>query len=425
MSAELILLALAVICLALALHPFITYPLSLLLLKKFWPHRPKPQPARKPHIDFSICMCAYNEEGVIREKLQNLLALKQREPGLEILIYVDAASDQTARKLRAYAPHIQFHVSPARHGKTHGMNLLASRATGDVILFTDANVMLDMDVLDKLRAAFEDSEVGCVCGNLIYTNGKDSVTASTGSLYWRLEEGIKRLEQETGSVMGADGSLFAIRRALHKAPPDHIIDDMFVSFWVLIQGYRVVQSKDARAYEESASNAADEFGRKSRIACQAFNVHRLIWPHLRKMNFLTVYKYVSHKLLRWLCIYFLVLSGILLVAALTVAGYAWAAGVLIAGVIVGGILGARYAIKPFSQIVDIVTSMAGAGLGVWKSVRGESFQTWTPVASLRTRNSEPVPFVAAGGLDRRSISTSGKPNEVGEVATSQLPQVAE
>ncbi len=302
MSLELILLALAVISLGLAQHPFVTYPLSLKLLKKLRPHRARPLPARPPNIDFTICMCAYNEEGVIREKLQNLLALKQREPGLEILIYVDAASDQTAKRLRAYAPHIQFHVSPARHGKTYGMNLLASRATGDVILFTDANVMLDMEVLDKLRASFADPEIGCVCGNLIYTNGSDSVTASTGSLYWRLEEGIKRLEQETGSVMGADGSLFAIRRTLHKAPPDHIIDDMFVSFWVLIQGYRVVQSKDARAYEESASNAADEFGRKSRIACQAFNVHRLIWPRIRKMDALTVYKYVSHKLLRWLCI---------------------------------------------------------------------------------------------------------------------------
>lgn len=383
MSIELILLTLAALCMALAVHPFITYPLSLLLLKKYWPHRPAPLPARKPAIDFSICMCAYNEEGVIREKLQNLLALKQREPGLEILIYVDAASDQTAKRLRAYAPHISFHVSTARHGKTHGMNLLASRATGDVILFTDANVMLDMDCLDNLRRTFEDPEIGCVCGNLIYTNGKDSVTASTGSLYWRLEESVKRLEQETGSVMGADGSLFAIRRSLHRAPPDHIIDDMFVSFWVLIQGFRIVQSKDARAYEESASSSSDEFNRKSRIACQAFNVHRLIWPHLRKMNFLTVYKYVSHKLLRWLSIYFMALGGILFVAALTVAGYAWAAGVLVAALIVGAILGAKYAVKPFSQIVDIVSSLAGAGLGIWKSVRGESFQTWTPVASLR------------------------------------------
>lgn len=383
MSIELILLALAVICLGLAQHPFVTYPLSLKLLKKLRPHRSKPLPARRLPLDFTICMCAYNEEGVIREKLQNLLALKQREPGLEILIYVDAASDQTAKRLRAYAPHIQFHVSPARHGKTYGMNLLASRATGDVILFTDANVMLDMEVLDKLRASFADPEIGCVCGNLIYTNGDASVTASTGSLYWRLEEGVKRLEQETGSVMGADGSLFAVRRSLHRAPPDHIIDDMFVSFWVLIQGYRVVQSKDARAYEESASHAADEFGRKSRIACQAFNVHRLIWPHVRKLDTVTVYKYVSHKLLRWLCIYFLALSGILLLSAMAVAGYVWAAAVLVAAAFIGFILGARYAIKPFSQIADIITSMAGAGLGVWKSVRGESFQTWTPVASLR------------------------------------------
>jgi cellulose synthase/poly-beta-1,6-N-acetylglucosamine synthase-like glycosyltransferase len=383
MAPELILLALALICLGLAQHPFVTYPLSLKLLKKLRPYRPGPRPARAPHLDFTICMCAYNEEGVIREKLQNLLALKQRDPGLEILIYVDAASDQTAKRLRAYAPHIQFHVSATRHGKTYGMNLLASRATGDVILFTDANVMLDMEVLDKLRASFAEPEIGCVSGNLIYTNGDASVTASTGSMYWRLEEGIKRLEQETGSVMGADGSLFAIRRELHKAPPDHIIDDMFVSFWVLIQGYRVVQSKDARAYEESASNAAEEFGRKSRIACQAFNVHRLIWPHIRRMDWLTVYKYVSHKLLRWLCIYFLALAAIFMVAALAVAGYAWAAAVLIVAAIVAFILGARYAIKPFAQIVDIITSMAGAGLGVWKSVRGESFQTWTPVASLR------------------------------------------
>jgi cellulose synthase/poly-beta-1,6-N-acetylglucosamine synthase-like glycosyltransferase len=383
MSLEFILLALAVICLGLAQHPFVTYPLSLKLLKKLWPHRPKPLPASREPINFSICMCAYNEEGVIRDKMQNLLALKQREPGLQILVYVDAASDNTAKILRTYESHIELHVSPERHGKTHGMNLLAQRATGNVILFTDANVMLDEEVLEKLRNSFEDPAIGCVCGNLIYTNADASVTASTGSLYWRLEEKIKRLEQETGSVMGADGSLFAVRRSLHKSPPDNIIDDMFVSFWVLIQGYRIVQSKDARAYEESASNASDEFGRKSRIACQAFNVHRLIWPHIRKMNFVTVYKYVSHKLLRWLCIYFLALSGIFLVAALAVAGFAWAAVVLVAASIIGFILGARYAIKPFSQVVDIITSMAGAGLGVWKSVRGESFQTWTPVASLR------------------------------------------
>jgi hypothetical protein len=209
------------------------------------------------------------------------------------------------------------------------------------------------------------------------------VTASVGTLYWRLEEGIKSLEQETGSVMGADGSLFAIRKSLHRPPPPHIIDDMYVSFMVLLQGYRIVQSNEARAYEASASSAMEEFGRKARIGCQAFNVHRLIWPRLRQLDALTVYKYVSHKLLRWVSIYFLALSALSIVLALALGGYPAIAGLLIAGGTLLFLVGSQWTIKPLSQIVDIVLSLAGTGLGVWKSLRGESFQTWTPVATVR------------------------------------------
>lgn len=387
MTMATVLLICAVAFLALAAHPFVTYPLSLLLLARVRPRaagRSRAEPAQQAgEPRFSICMCAYNEERVIEQKLGNLLALKEQEPGLEILVYVDAASDRTAHLLRAYASHIHLHVNSSRRGKTYGMNLLASRASGSVLVFTDANVMLDIDSLKGLRAHFADPEVGCVCGNLIYTNGSDSVTAASGSLYWRLEEHIKLLEQRTGSVMGADGSLFAVRKSLHCAPPEHIIDDMYVSFMVLLQGYRIIQSQDVRAYEASASSSSEEFSRKSRIACQAFNVHRLIWPELRKLGALTVYKYVSHKLLRWLSIYFLALSGMCLLAWLAISGFAAAAGVALALTALGAVLGARYCITPFAQIVDLVMSLAGAGLGVWKSLRGESYQTWTPAASVR------------------------------------------
>jgi cellulose synthase/poly-beta-1,6-N-acetylglucosamine synthase-like glycosyltransferase len=380
-----LLIAAASVCFILALHPFITYPLSLMALRRLTAKPPAPRavPRAQPTPDFSICMCAYNEASVIRQKLQNLLALREREPGLEILIYVDAASDDTARLLRAYAPHIQVHVAKERRGKTYGMNLLASRATGSILLFTDANVMLDMDCIREMRREFEDPEVGCVCGQLSYTNPGESVTASVGTLYWRLEEKIKSLEQQTGSVMGADGSLFAIRRSLHRPPPDHIIDDMYVSFMVLLQGYRIVQSQRARAYEQSASSAQEEFGRKSRIGCQAFNVHRLLWPELRKRDALTVYKYVSHKLLRWLSIYFLALGVLLGIAALAAAGFIELAVACVLGGALLFVLGSRWTIKPISQIVDIVMSLAGTGLGVWKSLRGESYQTWTPVATVR------------------------------------------
>jgi cellulose synthase/poly-beta-1,6-N-acetylglucosamine synthase-like glycosyltransferase len=315
--------------------------------------------------------------------MRNLMALRERDPALEILVYVDAASDRTAALLAPYADRIHLHVSPERHGKTHGMNLLVAQARASIIVFTDANVMLDMDVLQNLRRHFSDARVGCVCGNLIYTNADESLTAASGSLYWRLEQSIKKLEQASGSIMGADGSLFAIRRALHRRPPDHIIDDMYVSFMILCEGHRIVQADDVIAYEASVSSSREEFRRKVRIACQAFNVHRLIWPHLAQLDAFTLYKYVSHKLVRWLTIYSLTLSLSFGLLALLAAGqWALAAGALFM-IGAGLALGFVWNIKPFSQLTDILTAFVGAGLGVWRSIRGERFQTWTPAASIR------------------------------------------
>ncbi|WP_265949532.1 glycosyltransferase [Dechloromonas sp. A34] len=383
-------LYLAGVCLLLALHPFVTYPLSLygLRLLRRPPAAPAPlaEPVAAP--SFAICMCAYNEEAVIAAKIANLLALREQEPGLEILVHVDAATDRTAEILSSYADRITLQVSAERRGKTAGMNSLVARATASIIVFTDANVMLDAGALPALRRHFADPGVGCVCGNLIYVNGEDSVTAATGSLYWRFEEAIKRLEGETGSVMGADGSLFAIRHHLHHAPPEHIIDDMYVSFRILCAGYRIVQATDVRAYEKSATSPGEEFRRKQRIACQAFNVHRLLWPRLRRLDGLSLYKYLSHKLLRWLCIYLLVLAFASFELALVLAGQGVAAAVLagLLGLALG--IGYRFPLKPFAQIFDILAVLTAVGLGVWRSLRGERFQTWTPAASVR----QPLPL---------------------------------
>jgi cellulose synthase/poly-beta-1,6-N-acetylglucosamine synthase-like glycosyltransferase len=377
-----LLLVVALVSLLFAMHPFVTYPLSLLALKALRP-RTAAVTAQQGPLSFAICMCAYNEESVIEDKVLNLLALRDREPDLQIYIYVDAASDSTAEILSRYAAQIHLHVSPERHGKTYGMNLLSLQAKADILVFTDANVMLDMHCLRDLRRHFADPQLGCVCGNLNYTNGAASVTASTGSLYWRFEEAIKRLEADTGSTIGADGSIFAVRRALRRAPPDHIIDDMYVSLMVLVEGHRVIQAQDVRAYEESVTHSGEEFGRKVRIACQAFNVHRLIWPRLRKLDLLTRYKYVSHKLLRWVSIYFLALAAVTFLAALVSAGYFMLALALIVMTVLGAWLGHRWSLKPFAQVVDLLSALAGTGLGVWRSIRGERFQTWTPANSIR------------------------------------------
>jgi cellulose synthase/poly-beta-1,6-N-acetylglucosamine synthase-like glycosyltransferase len=376
--------ALGCVFLLLALHPFISYPLSLSILAR---RVSQPIPEERTYAPtITICTCAYNEASVIEAKIQNLLTLKARNPGLRVALYVDGSSDGTAEIVSRFADRIDTNISSNRHGKTHGMNRLVANSDSDLLVFTDANVLLADDAIERMALHFRDPEVGCVCGNLIYTNSEDSVTAATGSLYWRLEQFIKKKESRLGAVMGADGSIFAIRRSLHRPPPDHIIDDMFVSFQVLCAGSKVIQVDDVRAFEKSVSAAPEELRRKIRIACQAFNVHCLIWQDLRKsFDARRMYMYISHKLLRWFSIYFVGLAFLSILLSLTVAHLFWVAlAISIAGV---GMFyaGLRWKIPVLSPAVDILTALYGAGAGVFQSLMGEQYQTWQPASSIRSQ----------------------------------------
>ncbi len=379
------LLAGACVFAAVGVHPFATYPLSLALLERL---RPRPASAARrtqltPSPRVALCVCAYNEEKVIRAKADNMVSMRQAVPGLELLIYVDASSDRTAELLRDYEGEITVVASPTRHGKTYGMNTLIQRTGADIVVFSDANVMFAPDAIPRLLSRFNDPEVGCVCGHLVYTRANDSATAVTGSLYWRLEEAIKELESRSGSTMGADGSIFAIRRALHRPPPPDIIDDMYVSLSILCGGHRIVRANDALAYEEAATHAGDEFRRKVRIACQAFNVHRLLRADLARLPLFDRYKYVSHKLLRWFAAYLLAAAGLCFVAGLAALG-SWT--LLLLCILAGAALLVAARLRPaglLGKLVGIASAFMATGLGVAQSVRGERFQTWTPPASAR------------------------------------------
>lgn len=378
------LLACAGVFAAVGVHPFTTYPLSLAALARL---RPRPVVAKPavPDARVALCVCAYNEEKVIRAKAENMLSMRKATPGLELLVYVDAASDRTADILREYETEMTVIVSPARHGKTYGMNTLVQAASADFVVFSDANVMFAPDAIPCLLSRFADPEVGCVCGHLVYTLADNSATAVTGSVYWRLEETIKALETRSGSTMGADGSIFAIRRALHHPPPPDIIDDMYVSLSILCGGHRIVRANDALAFEEATTKAGDEFRRKVRIACQAFNVHRLLRSQLTKLSLLDRYKYVSHKLLRWFTVYLLSAAGLCLAAGLAAMG-AWL--LLLTGIFAGVVLLIAARLRPAGppgKIVDIAAAFVATGLGVVQSLRGERFQVWTPPASARAR----------------------------------------
>lgn len=376
-------LALAgLLLLAMSAHPFTTYPLSLILLARW---RPRPLAARPPMpagplARAAFCLSAYNEERVIRAKVDNVLASGE----LEVLVYVDGASDGTAMAMREYGDRVRLVASDARLGKTHGMNTLVAMTTADILVFSDANVLFAPNALPALLAPFADPAVGCVCGHLIYTRADGSATAATGSLYWRLEEAIKTLESATGSVMGADGSIFALRRSVHERVPADLIDDMYVSLAALCNGHRVVRTAGAVAYEEAVSHPGEEFRRKVRIACQAFNVHRALWPRLRRLPPLDLYKYVSHKLVRWLTAPLQAAGLLCLLAAMAAAGAWWLLGASLLAGGAAGLLLLRAQSGVLGALRSVMSAFIATGIGVWRSCRGDRFQTWSPPDSART-----------------------------------------
>lgn len=368
---------------ALAAHPFTTYPASLHLVARSGATRALRRAFPPSGSRVAMCVCAYNEMRTIRDRIENMLAMRAAVPELELLLYIDAANDRTEAIAREYADRITLVVGSTRHGKTYGMNLLVSRTDAEFVVFSDANVRFAPDAIPHLLAPFADPKVGCVCGHLVYTTNTESPTAATGSIYWRLEEHIKEMESRTGSTMGADGSIFAIRRRLHHPPPPDIIDDMFVSLSILCDGYRVVRAADALAYEVTVSQPAEEFRRKMRIACQAFNVHRKLRPRLRRLSLWDHYKYVSHKLLRWQSGMLLAAAGFTYIAGLALIE-AWAplAVSAVGGIVLLGLGLARPA-STAGKLLDVVAAFMATSVGVLRSLRGERFQVWSPPASAR------------------------------------------
>lgn len=388
MSLSLVLAGSALLVLLAALWPFGPYQASLMAARRLHRFPPTPDPAASAAAGredtFAICLCAYNERAVIREKVEDLLRLRAAAGGeLDIHVYVDAADDGTAEILNGYRDRLDLVVSPERHGKTWGMNLLVGRATASIVMFTDANVLIDPGAVMVLRRYFADPAIGCVCSDLTYLNPNDSATARVGAGYWRWNEWSKSLETDTGSVIGADGSLFAIRRALHRPVPKGLFDDIYVSLGVLLQGYRVVRAPELRAFETHTTEARDEFRRKIRIACECMAVHFTLWPELRRLDAWNLYKYLTHRFLRWIGGWLLLAAGLLVVAAVgSAAGAYWALGLpLAAGVLFGLSLAAGFG--PSARLWNVVLAFAGNAVGVWRALRGKRAVTWSAPESAR------------------------------------------
>jgi len=371
-----LLIAVIAVCAVLLLWPFLFYPLILRLL----PARPVAVDAAAPPPSVSLLFCAYNEAASLPDKIANLRMLAARHPGMEILAFDDGSGDGTGDLLARAGDLLRLVRGPGRSGKAHGMKTLAAMARGDILVFTDANVLLDADAIDRLLPCYADPAVGGVLGSLRYGGTQGSASAAVGGLYWRIEEVLKDRESRTGNVMGADGSIFSIRRALYPDFPDSVLDDLTVSMAVVFAGRRLIKAKDVIAREMMVTRREDEYRRKVRIAARSWHTHRHLRPGLRGMAALDRFKYASRKIIRWFGALWIGLGA---VAALALA---WritpiAAVALGAGGLLLMLLGIQMRRGPLAALVDLLLAYVATLKGVLLAMRGHTFTLWSPAKS--------------------------------------------
>lgn len=362
----------------LALHPFTTYPLSLLALPK------EPlncEPGKTPRI--ALLFCCHNEEKTIRAKLKNLKALLARYPNLTVHVYLDACTDKTASILEKAGKGIRVLQGRERRGKNFGLNTLMKSVHADIVAFNDANVIIDPAAFDLVTRYFTDKTVGCVCAKLLYMNDNDSSTAKTGGLYWRFEEWLKAAESARDSTVAVDGSLFFIRRALWRELPAEVPNDFFSSMDILTDGHRVVSAQDVLCYEKSATSRADEFRRKVRITTRAMTTHLMLRRRLRRMSIKPQYFYLSHKLIRWFTFYWLMATGIGALLWLATHGFAALAAGLAVATATFCWLGLKQAHGLAAQVVDALFAFAATAWGATRALAGRRVSTWTIPGSSR------------------------------------------
>lgn len=367
---------LAIICavaLLLFIYPYVIYPLVLRLLGR--------KPVKVAHVDLSasLLFCAFNEMKGLPAKIDNLRALKRARPGLQILAYDDNSTDGTFELLSTQQDLLTVVRGPGRTGKASGMKRLVKHATGDILVFTDADGLLAEDAVERLMPYYADPEVGGVCGVLRCSSG-DSVTAQVGSSYWGLDEKLRELESETGNVMGAMGSLFSVRRSLYPDFPDTVADDFTVSMSVVFQGKRLIKAPDVVVYHESCVDRSEEMRRKIRIGARAYHTHKYLRSQLRRMSARDRFKYISRKQIRWFGGLFLTIaavSGLSVVATISPVAAGILALLLVAAVSASGQVRSGYLAKGSEALLLIFATF----FGVLMAMRGKTVTTWVPANS--------------------------------------------
>ncbi len=248
----------------------------------------------------TLVIPAYNEADFIEEKAINSLALDYPKDKFRILFITDGSTDQTASLLESIEG-IEVTHHDRRAGKAAAENRAMTLVDTPIVVFCDANTMLNREAIRELVKYYQDPKVGGVAGEKkVLTKESDNAGASEG-FYWKYESKLKKWDSDLYSVVGAAGELISFRAELMTdLEEDTILDDFMQSLRICEKGYRVKYEPAAIAMETASESVGEELKRKIRIAAGGWQSMSRLLGLLNpfKIPVLT-FQYVSHRVLRW------------------------------------------------------------------------------------------------------------------------------
>lgn len=283
-------------------YTYIGYGLVIFILSKL-----KARPKRFADVsdnalpEVTVLVAAYNEEQCIEDKIANTLNLDYPKDKLSVFFVTDGSTDNTPDIVKKFHAVKLFHDFQ-RKGKIHAVNRVMKHVTTPIVVFSDANTLINHDALRKIVRHYQDPSVGGVAGEKrIYKNAEDNASGSGEGFYWKYESFLKRKDAEVYSIVGAAGELFSIRTALYEEPAENtIIEDFYLSLRICARGYRFMYEPEACALETASAAIDEEWKRKVRICAGGFQAMAKLKPLLNPFRYgVLSFQYISHRVLRW------------------------------------------------------------------------------------------------------------------------------
>ncbi len=213
----------------------------------------------------SILITAYREPTTIGKAIEAFLA--QLPEDAELLVV--APDPETTAVVEEYARRypVVRHVLDPQRGKPTALNFGLQAVRGEIIVFSDGDVVVEPGALEALLCSFADPQVGAVSGRPVSASPRETVLGYWSQLLTDSAHAVRAARAAAGAFLVCSGYLFAVRRAaLTSVPADALSEDAVISHRIAEQGYRIGYAPEARVRVKYPTTYQDWLRQKVRSA---------------------------------------------------------------------------------------------------------------------------------------------------------------